>query len=181
MRGVIPIKGSVNPAAPSLGTGRKQDVDWKGKAAAWSIELFAVGTHALKATLYARLANKTPGTPGYVHFPTAGTDQEYFEQLCAEKLVTTYTKGVQKPEWVKLRKRNESLDTAIYAMAALHLVGIKGVSWDKLDKLIAPDEVAEKKEEQAAAAAQVPASQPAAPVRKGPKVIKSGWNSGWKT
>lgn len=183
-RGVIPIKGSTNPAAPALGTGRKQDIDWKGKAAAWSIELFSVGTHVLKATLYARLANKSAGTPGYVHFPTAGTDEEYFQQLCSEKMVTTYVKGVAKPEWVKLRKRNEALDTFVYAIASLHLVGLKGADWDKLDKLIAPAEYEAKKAEEKAAAAQpadpqAPAPAPA-PQRKGPRVISSGWVSGFK-
>lgn len=54
---------------------------------------------------------------GRVHVPRALPD-EWFRQLCAEQLQTKYHKGYAKGEWVKLRERNEALDTANYARAA---------------------------------------------------------------
>ena len=45
-------------------------------------------------------------------------DQEYFEQLTAEKLSLVYDKGVEKRRWIKTRERNEALDCQVYSLAA---------------------------------------------------------------
>jgi phage terminase large subunit GpA-like protein len=45
-------------------------------------------------------------------------DQEYFDQLTAEKRTTKYTNGRPKMVWSQTRKRNEALDCRVYATAA---------------------------------------------------------------
>jgi phage terminase large subunit GpA-like protein len=71
------------------------------------------------ATLYARLRFEEVG-PGYVHFPTGGRfDAEYFRQLTAEEVSTRYREGRPYRVWtLPPGKRNEALDTMVYALAA---------------------------------------------------------------
>lgn len=84
------------------------------------VTLFSVGTDTCKELIYSRLKISNPG-PGYCHFPMT-YDEEYFEQLTAEKRVTKYTNGHPKQVWVKTRPRNEKLDCRVYALAALTLL-----------------------------------------------------------
>ncbi|MGL5074700.1 MAG: terminase gpA endonuclease subunit [Waterburya sp.] len=63
-----------------------------------------------------------------------GLDDEFYQQLCAEKLVTKYVKGYPKLEWVKTRTRNEALDTLCYAYVAAIAVGMARINWDKWEK-----------------------------------------------
>jgi phage terminase large subunit GpA-like protein len=81
------------------------------------VELFTVGTDAMKDKLFARLAMKSPG-PGFVHFPDSDDfDEEFFASLTGEKKVVRYRKGFRVTEWVKFR-RNDVLDCYVYAYAA---------------------------------------------------------------
>jgi phage terminase large subunit GpA-like protein len=51
-------------------------------------------------------------------------DEEYVEQLTAEKAIRKYVKGRGAiREWVKTRERNEALDLEVYALAALYILG----------------------------------------------------------
>jgi phage terminase large subunit GpA-like protein len=85
------------------------------------VDLFLVGTDEAKLIVMRRLNMVAPG-PGYVHF-SDDADQDYFDQLTAEKLVTKYVKGFPKREWTKHDKaRNEALDTFVYAYAALKIM-----------------------------------------------------------
>jgi phage terminase large subunit GpA-like protein len=78
-----------------------------------------VGVDAAKTALYDRLKIREVG-PGYCHFPI-GRDQEYFDQLTAEKKYTRYHHGYPRQEWRKPpAARNEALDCRVYAYAALH-------------------------------------------------------------
>ena len=82
-----------------------------------------VGVDQAKSLIYSRLGIEQPGA-GYCHFPISPDyDDEYFAQLTAEKLVTRYTKGRPKQEWVQTRSRNEAIDVRVYALAALRLLG----------------------------------------------------------
>ena len=49
-------------------------------------------------------------------------DDELAAQLTSERLKRRFTKGVPVQVWVKARPRNEALDCAVYALAALRLV-----------------------------------------------------------
>lgn len=137
-KGYFPIKGSSQHNAPIISSGKKQEVDARGKPLDGSIELFSVGTHLIKSTIYERLKNGTPGTPGYMHF-YGSLDAEFYLMLTAEKLITTYDKGVATIKWEKTRKRNESLDCTAYAFACAHKLGIQRImdkKWDRLEQRI---------------------------------------------
>lgn len=63
--------------------------------------------------------------PGFVHYPMqseSGFGENFFKQLTAEVFETKYEKGKQKSGWVKIRERNEALDCAVYARAAMELL-----------------------------------------------------------
>jgi phage terminase large subunit GpA-like protein len=92
------------------------------------VYLFQVNVSSGKDTLYRNLKAMEP-CPGYVHFtndPEKKLDLEYFKQLTAEKVVTTWKDNVPKREYVKRRHRNEALDCFVYAMAALTILTSQG-------------------------------------------------------
>jgi phage terminase large subunit GpA-like protein len=74
-----------------------------------------------KTQIYGRLSIGMPG-PGYVHFASV-LERPFFDGLTSEKLVTTSHKRTRKPvqKWVMKRDgaRNEPLDCAVLALAAL--------------------------------------------------------------
>ena len=91
------------------------------------VELRNVATAPVKAELYRRLwLGRGEGEgfpPGWVHLP-AGIGAEWVRQLVAERLVTARDRrGFARREWRKLRERNEALDCAVLARAALHELG----------------------------------------------------------
>ena len=80
-----------------------------------------IGVDQGKSMVYSYLTITEQG-PGYCHFPAdAAYDDEYFAQLTAEKLVTRYSKGRPRQEFVATRARNEALDCRVYALSALRL------------------------------------------------------------
>ena len=108
------IKGMPGEGKPIVGRPSKSNYG--------NIHLFPVGVHSAKELLNARLRAK-PGETGYCNFPS-GRANEYFEQLTAEKLVTKYTKGFKRQEFIKIRSRNEALDCRVYGTAALELLSV---------------------------------------------------------
>lgn len=91
------------------------------------LKLWTVSTSTWKIDLYRRLwlsrgdSEKYP--PGWVHLPRA-IEAEWVKQLVAEQLRTVRDKrGFTRQEWAKLRDRNEALDCAVLARAALWLLG----------------------------------------------------------
>ena len=110
VKGQAPSWGKPIAQAPS----RKQSGKTKRK-----VDLFMVASDEAKLTVMRRLAVSKPG-PGYCHFPK-DRENEYFQQLTAEKLVTRYVKGFPVREWHKMRQRNEALDCRQYALAALKI------------------------------------------------------------
>lgn len=118
-----PIKGVGGFGIPLVEdlTKRAQRFRKRSKRA---VTLEPVGVDQGKAIVYSYLKVAESG-PGYCHFPVdMAYDDEYFAQLCAEKLVTRYHKGRPKQEWAATRARNEALDCRVYALAALRLSGI---------------------------------------------------------
>ena len=80
-----------------------------------------IGVDQGKGLLLSRLKLVKPG-PGFIHFPQSPAfDDEYFEQLTAEKLVTKMRAGRPIYEWVQKRPRNEAMDCWLLALAALRL------------------------------------------------------------
>jgi phage terminase large subunit GpA-like protein len=91
----------------------------------YKLPLFMLCVDTGKEVVLARLQIADKDSPGYMHFPIADwLDDEYFEQLTAEKAVRKYVKGRGAVrEWVKIRERNEALDLEVYALAALYIMG----------------------------------------------------------
>lgn len=119
-RNVFATKGSSESGVAPVGNPSKVN---KGRTL-----LFLLGTVTLKDTLFGHLKVETAG-PGYVHFPMV--DEEYFHQLTAETVHTRYINRRPMRSYVKHYERNEALDCAVLAAAALHISGLR----DKLDEL----------------------------------------------
>lgn len=116
------IKGMPGPGRPVVEDEkrRRQRLRHRRRRGA---EIYMVGVDNAKALLYARAKLPEPG-PGYLHFPRQPAfDDEYFQQLAAEKLITKVRNTRAYAEWVKTRSRNEALDCFIYALAAYRLSG----------------------------------------------------------
>lgn len=85
------------------------------------VPLYTVGVDSAKALIVSRLKLEAAG-PGCIHLPIAEwCDDELVRQLTAEKLITLHTRGVPREVWRKVRTRNDALDCAVYALAALRL------------------------------------------------------------
>ena len=136
------IEGSGKPIVESMTQRARRLAKRKSK----KVRPELIGVDEAKTVLMRRLKIAVPG-PGYCHFPIE-RDQEYFEQLTAEQLITRYKKGRPIREWRQVRHRNEALDNRNYAYAALLLIDPQ---WDRLKESIHPTE------------------QPATPVKKEPK------------
>jgi phage terminase large subunit GpA-like protein len=119
-QGVVAIKGSSKRGSAAVSKGNKVDVNWKGRIVKRGVVLYSVGSDTIKTTLFGRMRHNEDG-PGGLRFGMAA-DEEYFKQLTAEKQTLRYLKGFPVREWVKKPSmRNESLDCAVYAYAALQL------------------------------------------------------------
>ena len=88
---------------------------------ALKVKLFQIGTDAAKGIIYSRLKIIEEGE-GFWNFPIGnGYDAEYYLQLTSEVLKTKFDRGRKTVKWTKIRARNEALDCAVYALAALHI------------------------------------------------------------
>jgi phage terminase large subunit GpA-like protein len=88
------------------------------------VALFTLGVDTAKEVIYQRLKIEFAGA-GYVHFPRElerGCDENYFKMLLSERRVLKFEKGIKKWLWQKVFKRNEGLDTFVYALAALEIL-----------------------------------------------------------
>lgn len=158
VRRALPIKGVPGSARPILGRPSLQDVNWRGVVAKKGIALYAVGADTAKHHLYNLLhldADK-PASERRLHFPQA-YEKSYFDQLVAEVY------NPRKQRW-ELRKgrRNEALDTWIYAFAASHHPELyvhkwRDADWQRRLRLLEPGD------DTPAPADAVPAAAPAAP------------------
>ena len=117
----VAIKGASQRGKPPIGRESKVDLNVKGKTIKKGARVYIVGSDTIKDTLLGRIKHNESGA-GYVHFGKSA-NFEYFDQLTAERKITRYTRnGMPRSEYVKAsNKRNEALDTAVYAYAALHL------------------------------------------------------------
>lgn len=111
-RRVFATKGQAGAARPIF---PKRSSRAKGNHQVW-----IVGVDTAKDILYGRLRSDKPG-PGYVHFPANDEfDEKYFAQLTSEKVVVKYRDNRPLRAWVLQKgRRNEALDTFVYALAAL--------------------------------------------------------------
>jgi phage terminase large subunit GpA-like protein len=110
--GFFAIKGASTPNKPIVGTYSKV-----GKV---KVKLHVLGVDTAKDWLFGRLGIDEPGK-GYIHFPRGfGFDNEWFEQLTAERYTIKFRNGVAYRFWDNTRgkKENHALDLFVYAIAA---------------------------------------------------------------
>lgn len=95
------------------------------------IDLYPVGTVTAKDVIYGRLALEIPEhggpVPGFIHFRADICDEAYFHQLTAEEMRLKLADGRMKRTYQKISagRRNEALDTLVYAMAAFASLGLR--------------------------------------------------------
>lgn len=143
---VIAIKGAKVPNRPILSRPTRQDVkNAKGEVQPKGVLLWMVGTDTAKAALFARLdGDMLPGAERQLLDPAkrmvrfaAGLSDEYYEQLTAEVF------DERSGKWVKIRTRNEALDTWVYAYAAachpsVRINRLQSADWEHLRQLLEP-------------------------------------------
>jgi len=113
-RRIYATKGGSTAGLPLISRPRTSN---KGK-----VPLVTIGTDTAKQIIHNRLRIEDPG-PGYIHFPVNQyVDEEFFQQLTAEKAVTKYHNGFPYRVWVKTRPRNEALDCLVGALAAVAML-----------------------------------------------------------
>lgn len=156
-RRVWPIKGLAGPKPIWPPRASKTKTNEK---------VFMVGVDTGKDAVYGRFRNATPG-PGYVHFPTdEAVNADYFDQVTAEQAVTRFREGRPYRVWVCASgKRNEALDTFVYALAAFKSLRTKMDIVKRAAPEAAPEPANDNEPEQereAAPAAPTPPPAPAA-------------------
>jgi phage terminase large subunit GpA-like protein len=183
-RRVLAIKGSNTPSKPILaGRPQPQDVNWRGRVIKGGILLWMIGTDTAKQLLTDRLksdANHDAGTR-LVRFSNA-LPEDFYQQLTAEVF------DPERNKWVKLRnRRNEALDTWVYATAAAYHPDVRvhamtARDWQQLEHMLEP---ADAKPVPAAEPAPAVETDPIVKFRKGPALPvpgpkRGGFTTGWK-
>jgi phage terminase large subunit GpA-like protein len=139
---VMAVKGeSHNHISAFVGAPTMIEVGPGGRMIRGGVRLWPVNTSIGKEELYRCLKLAAPDTmigeewpAGYCHFPAYS--KEFFEQLCAEQLITHTVAGRTTTRWEKRRDRNEALDARIYARAAAASLRIEtwpAKRWDDID------------------------------------------------
>lgn len=176
---LMPLKGVERSGATSPVTGPTTvDVTEAGRKTRGGLKIWTVAVSTFKSELYRRLWLKREGDEfpaGWVHLPR-WVGPEPIKQLVAEQLVTVKDKrGFTRQEWQKLRERNEALDCAVYARAALWVAGADRRGERFWDALAAELETAGDEMRLARRMAQpVPVSEPA-PTSAPIAPRQSGW------
>jgi len=138
-RHVIAIKGQSSRNRPVVGRPTNQDITLKGKTIKGGVQLWPVGSDTAKGVWYGRFAIDEGA--GRVHFSDKLED-DFFDQITSERLVTRYVKGHPRNEWIKpSHKRNEVLDCSVYALAAAYHLGMNKWSqkdWQHLEDVVDP-------------------------------------------
>lgn len=118
-----------------------------------------------------------------MHFPVGfGYDETHFKQLTSEVRKTRYSHGQAYSIFEKPNEsvRNESLDIAVYGLAALH--SLFPINWDKLaeNRLASRPQAEEPEptEPQLPETLQQNPPQPVQPPRRTMMPRRGGWVSG---
>jgi phage terminase large subunit GpA-like protein len=137
---VFAIKGDSAEGKPIKGKASVVDVNHKGRVIKRGLKLWWVGTDTAKDLIFSRLTLKDPG-PGYVHFSQA-LNSGYFEGLTSEVRRQVRTTTGVKHRWMKVRDRNEPLDTFVYALFASQALDHHKLTerqWERLEQALLPD------------------------------------------
>ncbi len=171
---VIMVRGVAGDNQPTLAPVRRERRR-DGKLVKYQGRFFNIGVNGLKGGLYKFLGVTQPGARGYVDLP-AGLEDDYYEQLTAEKRVAKVNrKGFTVYEWTKPRnQRNEQLDLMVYAEAVAGTLGWRTNTrgqWDALETRLQGASSARRARE--ATPRIIEPSAPAAPVAPPPTIPTS--------
>jgi len=134
---VIIVKGSSSQTGPVM-LPQKFERRADGQAKRAQKRAFMLNVSQLKADFYGWLDKDDPLARGYCDFPR-GLGDEYFRQITSEvRVLKRGRTGVVTSSWelVEPTRRNEGLDTMIYAEAAARRFGWTGLTaeqWAALD------------------------------------------------
>lgn len=96
-----------------------------------TIDLYTLGTNAIKHLIVEMLQKENESENGYANF-NKSLDNEYFLQLTAEKEIKKRSlNGRVKTEWKKIRERNEAFDCRCYSYAAVEILQ---PNWDFIEE-----------------------------------------------
>ena len=120
----IAVKGASQGNRAIIGKPSKVDFTWKGSVIKQGAEIYLIGADTAKHWLFARLASdrKHPPQDRLIRFPE-GLDDSFYTMLTAESW------DPNKRRWIKIRPRNESLDTFCYALAAAMQPAVRVHTW----------------------------------------------------
>lgn len=139
-QGVFALRGASQRGRQIIGRPTKVDVTWRGAVIKHGAEQWQVGTDTAKHRLFARLSGdrkQALASARLVHFSEDLPD-DYYMQLSAEIF------DPNKRKWVKQsNRRNEQLDTFIYAMVAamhprLRVHVAREADWARLEAVLEP-------------------------------------------
>ncbi|NQD37465.1 phage terminase large subunit family protein [Permianibacter sp. IMCC34836] len=136
---VIALRGASQAGKPIIGKPTKVDINHRGVTMRNGAEVFVVGTDTAKHSIFAHLHRdgERPELERRIRF-SEELDEPYFDQLTAEVFDPTRNK------WVKYQKRrNEALDTFVYAtVAAYHpdiaVYKLREHDWARKESLLEP-------------------------------------------
>ena len=136
---VILVKGSGAQTGPVM-TPMRFDRRKDGKAKRRQKRAFMLNVSQMKADFYAWLDVEDPVARGYIHF-CQDLGDEYFRQVTSEVRVLERSRvGVLSSRWklVDPKRRNEALDTMLYAEAAARRKGWTSMTaeeWAQLEEV----------------------------------------------
>ena len=96
--------------------------------------VYLVGTELTKEEMYSRLNLPDDYTDRYIHISNE-FEEEFFKMLASEKMITKFSNGVPKNEWIKIYNRNEVLDCLVYSYACAYHLGIKRMNYKEVYEL----------------------------------------------
>lgn len=133
---VIIVKGGSNQNGPlmmPMKFERRRD----GKAKRRQKRAFILNVSMMKGNYYGWLAQDDPLERGYCHFARGLGDQFYREITSEVRVLNRARSGVVTAKWelVEPTRRNEGLDTALYAEAAARRKGWASMTDDQWDAL----------------------------------------------
>lgn len=149
----------------------------------YKLPLFTLGVDTGKDTIVSRLRIPERGA-GFIHLPE-WADDEVLAQLTAEKAIRKYVRGKGSTRsWVKTRDRNEALDCAVYALAALRILGtefIRGLGARAARFAIPVGAPAAAPTPGLELPAAPPGSPQSAPTKPSRRPTRSSWVNSWKS
>lgn len=133
---LIMVRGRGDDAAPRLARVKRERNERSGVLLKYSKRFYNLGVSVLKMALYRDLTKDDALTNGYVAFPS-GLDDDYFQELTAERREAVKRNGFTVYRWIKDdRQDNEALDTFVQATGAAIKFGTYGISdvgWNRIE------------------------------------------------